>query len=129
MYPEYKLIQIVEVPKNGNNKYAIREIAHMDYFEFDFKSKNSIKKFLAANGYESGEYLIITENERNGDQYLILAVCSFRAKEFGNFVDFKIPGDEWKNIVREVMEQLPIIDMRLDIQTTNKVSIPKILEE
>ena len=129
MYPEYKLIQIIEVPQNGKNKYAIREIAHMDYFEFDFMSKNSIKKFLAAGKYDSGEYLVITENERNGDQYLVLAVCSFRAKEFGNFMDFKIPGEEWKNIIREVMEQLPIIDMSLDIQTMNKVKIPKITTE
>lgn len=129
MYPEYKLIQIVELPENGKNKYAIQYIAHMEYFDFDFRSKNSIKKFLSEGGYKSGEYLIIVDNEEYGDRYITVAVCVYRDKEQGNFLEFKLAGKEWKNLVREVVEQPPVIDVKLDIQTMHKVSVPKVIPE
>lgn len=129
MYPEYKLIQIVELPENGNNKYAVRQIAHMEYFEFDFATKNTVKKFLSEGGYDSGEYIVIVDNESSGDKYVTIAVCIYRNKEQGNFLEFKIAGEEWKNFVREVIEQPPVIDVKLDIQTMHKVSVPKVIPE
>lgn len=127
MYPEYKIIQIVELPMNGRNKYGIRLLGHMEYFDFDFMCKNTLKKFFVDGGYDSGEYLIIRDNETNGDLYIVEAVCAYRAKESGNFVDFKLPGKEWKALVKEVMECPPMIDMSLQIQTTHNVRIPKIV--
>lgn len=129
MYPEYKLIQIVELPENGNNKYAVRQIAHMEYFEFDFCTKNTIKKFLSEGGYDSGEYIVIVDNESSGDRFVTVAVCIYRDKEQGNFLEFKFAGEEWKNLVREVIEQSPVIDMKFDIQTMHKVKVPKIPTE
>ncbi|MGI6070692.1 MAG: hypothetical protein ACOYBE_09720 [Blautia sp.] len=127
MYPEFQLIQIVELPKNGDTSpYAVRQFARMEYFNFDFMCKNSLKKFFIEHHMENGEYLIIRENDRLGDKFIIEAICIFRAKESGNFVDFKRPGEKWIELVREVMEEIEIIPIGLRIQTMQKMSIPKI---
>ena len=127
MYPEYKLIQIVELPKNGNTSpYAVREFARMEYFDFDFRCKNAIKKFMADREMESGEYLIIRDNDRNGDRYVVEAICIFRAKESGYYVDFKYPGEEWIDLVRKAMDDTEVIPINLEIQTMHKMTIPKI---
>lgn len=128
MYPEYMLVQIVEVPKNGKlSPYAVRYLARMEYFDFDFMCKNTLKKFFTENELDSGEYLIVHDNENNGDKYVTDAVCVYRAKDSGNFLDFKIAGEEWIELVNNVMEQAPIIDIKLDIQTIHKVTVPKMV--
>lgn len=129
MYPEYQLIQIVETPENGDNKYAVRFLARMNYFDFDFMCKNTLKKFLRDGDYKSGEYLIISENENLGDRYIVEAVCIYRSKDNGYYIDFKLAGDEWKKLVKEVMEESPFIEPSLKIQTMHKVSVQKIVEE
>lgn len=129
MFPEYKIIQIVEVPKNGDNKYAIRILGRMEYFDFDFMCKNTLKKFFMDGGYDSGEYIIIRDNESSGDTYLVEAICVYRAKEQGNFLDFKLPGEEWKDFVINTLENAPVINVKFDIQTMHKLSIPKICTE
>ena len=129
MFPEHKIIQIVEVPKNGDNKYAIRILGRMEYFDFDFMCKNTLKKFFMDGGFDSGEYIIIRDNESSGDTYLVEAICVYRAKEQGNFLDFKLPGEEWKDFVINTLENAPVINVEFDIQTMHKLSIPKICTE
>ena len=129
MFPEYKIIQIVEVPKNGDNKYAIRILGRMEYFDFDFMCKNTLKKFFMDGGFDSGEYIIIRDNESSGDTYLVEAICVYREKEQGNFLDFKLPGEEWKDFVINTLENAPGINVKFDIQTVHKLSIPKICTE
>ena len=129
MYPCYQLIQIVELPENGGNKYAVRFLAQMEYFDYDFMCKNALKEFLFTNKYDSGEYLIIRDNEEYGDIYVTEAVCIYRCKDKGSYVDFKIAGEEWKNLVKEVLEKSPIIKPSLQIQTMHKLSVPKIIPE
>lgn len=129
MYPCYQLIQIVELPENGGNKYAVRFLAQMEYFDYDFMCKNALKEFLFKNKYENGEYLIIHDNEESGDIYVTDAVCIYRCKDKGSYVDFKIAGEEWKNLVKEVLEKSPIIKPSLQIQTMHKLSVPKIIPE
>lgn len=125
MYPEYYLIQIVELPKNGDaSPYAVRHFARMQYFDFDFMCKNSIKKFFVSHNMNDGEYLIIRDNESEGDLYVTEAVCIYRAKDTGKFVDFKRPGKEWTDLVRKVMEDIEVIPIGLKIQTMHKVSVP-----
>lgn len=85
MYPEYKLIQIVELPENGKNKYAIQYIAHMEYFDFDFRSKNSIKKFLSEGGYKSGEYLVIVDKKSTETDILLLQYASIETRNRETF--------------------------------------------
>ncbi|MBM6854639.1 hypothetical protein H6B11_10800 [Mediterraneibacter glycyrrhizinilyticus] len=127
MYPEYKLIQIVELPRNGETSpYAVREYARMEYFDFDFMCKNAIKKFMVDHSMESGEYLIIRDNEKPGDTYIVEAICVFRVKDSGNYIDFKRPGEEWVDLVRTVMDGSEIIPLIFKIQTMHKMTIPKI---
>lgn len=76
---------------------------------------------------ESGEYLIIHDNEKTGDKYVVDAVCSYRTKDSGNFLDFKLPGKEWISLVNISMDCTPVIDIGLKIHTTNKISIPKMI--
>lgn len=128
MYPEYDLIQIIEVPQNGNSSpYAVRHYGRMEYFDFDFMCKNTLKKFFNDNNMESGEYLIIHDNEKTGDKYVVDAVCSYKTKDSGNFLDFKLPGKEWISLVNISMDCTPVIDIGLKIHTTNKISIPKMI--
>lgn len=87
------------------------------------------KEFLFTNKYDSGEYLIIRDNEEYGDIYVTEAVCIYRCKDKGSYVDFKIAGEEWKNLVKEVLEKSPIIKPSLQIQTMHKLSVPKIIPE
>ena len=129
MYPCYQLIQIVELPENGGNKYAVRFLARIEYFDFDFRCKNALKDFLFKNKYANGEYLIIHDNEESGDIYVTDAVCIYRCKDKGSYVDFKIAGDEWKSLVTEVLEKTPVIEPSLQIQTMHKLSVPKIVTE
>lgn len=129
MYPCYQLIQIVELPENGGNKYAVRFLARMGYFDFDFMCKNALKDFLFKNKCENGEYLIIHDNEESGDIYVADAVCIYRCKDKGSYVDFKIAGEEWQSLLREVLEQTPVIEPSLKIQTMHKLSVPKIVTE
>lgn len=127
MYKEYKLIQIVELPRNGDTcPYVVRQFAKMEYFDFDFMCKNSIKKFLINHNMNDGEYLIIRENGHSMDRYTPEAICIFRAKETGNFVDFKRPGEEWIELVRNVMDDIETIPINMKIQTMHKMAIPKI---
>lgn len=128
MYPSYKLIQIVEVPKNGDSSpYAVRFYGRMEYFEFDFMCKSTLKKFFTEHNMQDGEYLIIHDNEHSGDAFVIDAVCIYRAKDSGNFLDFKMAGKEWTDLVNNVMENTEIIDIGLKIKTINKVTIPKMM--
>lgn len=128
MYPEYDLIQIIEVPQNGNSSpYAVRHYGRMEYFDFDFMCKNTLKKFFIENNMESGEYLIIHDNEKSGDKFVVDAVCIYRTKDSGNFLDFKLPGKEWINLVCTAMDKTPVVDIGLKIQTINKISIPKMI--
>lgn len=128
MYPSYKLIQIVEVPKNGDSSpYAVRFYGRMEYFEFDFMCKSTLKRFFAEHNMQDGEYLIIHDNERSGDVFVIDAVCIYRTKDSGNFLDFKKAGKEWTDLVNNVMENTEEIDIGLKIKTINKVTIPKMM--
>ena len=128
MYPEYMLIQIIEVPKNGNSSpYAVRYYGRMEYFDFDFMCKNTLKKFFSDNNMDSGEYLIIHDNEKNGDKYVVDAVCIYRTKDSGNFLEFKLAGQEWINLVNTTMDKTPVVDIGLKIQTINKITIPKMV--
>lgn len=128
MYPSYNLIQIVEVPKNGDlSPYAVRFYGRMEYFEFDFMCKNTLKKFFAKHNMKDGNYLIVHDNERSGDVYVIDAVCIYRTKDSGNFLDFKLPGKEWTDLVNNVMENTEVIDIGLKINTINKVAVPKMM--
>lgn len=128
MYPEYMLIQIIEVPKNGNSSpYAVRYYGRMEYFDFDFMCKNTLKKFFTDNNMTSGEYMIIHDNESNGDKFVVDAVCVYRTKESGNFLDFKLAGQEWIDLVNVTMDKTPVVDIGLKIQTINKVTIPKMV--
>lgn len=128
MYPEYMLVQIIEVPKNGNSSpYAVRYYGRMEYFDFDFMCKNTLKKFFNDNNMDSGEYLIIHDNEKNGDKFVVDAVCVYRTKDSGNFLDFKLAGQEWINLVNTTMDKTPVVDIGLKIQTINKVTIPKMV--
>lgn len=127
MYPECYLVQIVELPKNGDSSpYAVRVFAKMEYFDFDFKCKFSIKKFLVSHNMNDGEYLIIRVNEHSGGVYVTEAICIYRSKEHGNFMEFKRPGKAWIELVQKVMEDIEIIPIFLEIQTMNKISIPRI---
>ena len=101
----------------------------MEYFDYDFMCKNALKEFLFTNKYDSGEYLIIRDNEEYGDIYVTEAVCIYRCKDKGSYVDFKIAGEEWKNLVKEVLEKSTIIKPSLQIQTMHKLSVPKIIPE
>lgn len=128
MYPEYMLIQIIEVPKNGNSSpYAVRYYGRMEYFDFDFMCKNTLKKFFTDNNMSSGEYIIIHDNEINGDKFVVDAVCVYRTKDSGNFLDFKLAGQEWIDLVNTTMDKTPVVDIGLKIQTINKVTIPKMV--
>lgn len=128
MYPEYKLIQIIEVPRNGKSSpYAVRFYGRMEYFEFDFMCKNTLKKFFTEHEMQDGDYLIIHDNEHTGDAFIIDAVCIYRARENGNFLDFKLPGKEWVDLVNNVMEKTEVVDIGLKIKTSNKVNIPKMM--
>lgn len=128
MYPEYKLIQIIEVPRNGKSSpYAVRFYGRMEYFEFDFMCKNTLKKFFADHNMQEGDYLIIHDNEHSGDVFIIDAVCIYRTKENGNFLDFKLPGKDWVDLVNNVLEKTEVVDIGLKIQTSNKVNIPKMM--
>lgn len=128
MYPEYKLIQIIEVPRNGKSSpYAVRFYGRMEYFEFDFMCKNTLKKFFTEHEMQDGDYLIIHNNEHTGDAFIIDAVCIYRARENGNFLDFKLPGKEWVDLVNNVMEKTEFVDIGLKIKTSNKVNIPKMM--
>lgn len=128
MYPEYKLIQIIEVPKNGKSSpYAVSFYGRMEYFEFDFMCKNTLKKFFAEHDMQDGDYLIIHDNDLSGDAFIIDAVCSYRMKEKRNFLDFKLPGKEWTDLVNNVMEKTEVVDIGLKIKTSNKVNIPKMM--
>lgn len=128
MYPEYKLIQIIEVPRNGKSSpYAVRFYGRMEYFEFDFMCKNTLKKFFTEHDMQDGDYLIIHDNEHTGDAFIIDAVCIYRARENGNFLDFKLPGKEWVDLVNNVMEKTEVVDIGLKIKTSNKVNIPKMM--
>ena len=128
MYPEYMLIQIIEVPKNGNSSpYAVRYYGRMEYFDFDFMCKNTLKKFFTDNNMLSGEYIIIHDNEINGDKFVVDAVCVYRTKDSGNFLDFKLAGQEWIDLVNTTMDKTPVVDIGLKIQTINKVTIPKMV--
>lgn len=130
MYPEYKLIQIIEVPRNGKSSpYAVRFYGRMEYFEFDFMCKNTLKKFFTEHDMQDGDYLIIHDNEHSGDAFVIDAVCIYRTKENGNFLDFKLPGKEWVDLVNNVMEKTEVVDIGLKIKTSNKVNIPKMMYE
>lgn len=128
MYPEYKLIQIIEVPKNGKSSpYAVRFYGRMEYFEFDFMCKNTLKKFFAERDMQDGDYLIIHENDLSGDAFIIDAVCSYRIKENRKFLDFKLPGKEWTDLVNNVMEKTEVVDIGLKIKTSNKINVPKMM--
>lgn len=128
MYPSYKLIQIVEVPKNGDSSpYAVRFYGRMEYFEFDFMCKSTLKRFFAEHNMQDGEYLIIHENEHSGDVFVIDVVCIYRTKDSGNYLDFKKAGKEWTDLVNNVMENTEEIDIGLKIKTINKVTIPKMM--
>lgn len=128
MYPEYKLIQIIEVPRNGKSSpYAVRFYGRMEYFEFDFMCKNTLKKFFTEHDMQDGDYLIIHNNEHSGDVFIIDAVCSYRTKENRKFLDFKLPGKEWTDLVNNVMEKTEVVDIGLKIKTSNKVNIPKMM--
>lgn len=128
MYPEYMLIQIIEVPKNGNSSpYAVRYYGRMEYFDFDFMCKNTLKKFFTDNNMTSGEYMVIHDNESNGDKFVVDAVCVYRTKDSGNFLDFKLAGQEWIDLVNTTMDKTPVVDIGLKIQTINKVTIPKMV--
>lgn len=128
MYPEYKLIQIIEVPRNGKSSpYAVRFYGRMEYFEFDFMCKNTLKKFFTEHEMQDGDYLVIHNNEHSGDVFVIDAVCIYRARENGNFLDFKLPGKEWVDLVNNVMEKTEVVDIGLKIKTSNKVNIPKMM--
>ena len=128
MYPEYMLIQIIEVPKNGNSSpYAVRYYGRMEYFDFDFMCKNTLKKFFTDNNMSGGEYIIIHDNEINGDKFVVDAVCVYRTKDSGNFLDFKLAGQEWIDLVNTTMDKTPVVDIGLKIQTINKVTIPKMV--
>lgn len=130
MYPEYQIIQIVELPSNGDfNPYAVRYYGRMEYFEYDFMCKSTLKKFFADHNMDSGEYIIISDNEHSGSRYNVDAICVYRNKEQGNFLDFKRPGREWINLVNKVLEETEIIEIGLKIQTMHKVTIPKIVVE
>lgn len=128
MYPEYKLIQIIEVPRNGKSSpYAVRFYGRMEYFEFDFMCKNTLKKFFTEHEMQDGDYLIIHDNDHTGDAFIIDAVCIYRSRENGNFLDFKLPGKEWTDLVNNVMEKTEVVDIGLKIKTSNKVNIPKMM--
>lgn len=127
MYPGYHLIQIVELPKNGDlSPYAVRVFARMEYFDFDFRSKYSLKKYFSEHNMSEGEYLIIRYNENSRDAYVAEAICIYRSKENGNFLDFKRPGKVWLDLVRKVMEEIEIIPISFEMQTMNKINIPQI---
>lgn len=128
MYPEYMLVQIIEVPKNGNSSpYAVRYYGRMEYFDFDFMCKNTLKKFFIDNNMESGEYLIIHDNEKNGNKYVVDAVCIYRTKDSGNFLEFKLAGEDWIKLVIDTMDRTPVVNIGMEIQTINKVTIPKMV--
>ena len=130
MYPSYKLIQIVEVPQNGESSpYAVKFYGQMEYFEFDFMCKSTLKKFFSKHKMKDGNYLIIHDNESSGDVYVVDAVCIYRTKESGHFLDFKLPGQEWSDLVNNVIDKIEVIDIGLKIHTSNKINIPKIVNE
>lgn len=127
MWTQYDLIQIVEIPKNGDSSsYAVRNLARMEYFEFDFMCKNILKKFFADHNFSSGDYVITHMNENSGDIVVVDAVCIYRVKPQGQFLEFKIPGDEWKNLVKDITEGTPIVKFDMKIDTIKRVHIPKI---
>ena len=130
MYPSYKLIQIVEVPTNGNSSpYAVKFYGQMEYFEFDFMCKSTLKKFFAEHNMKDGYYLIVHDNESSGDVYIVDAICIYHTKESGHFLNFKLPGQEWIDLVNNVMEKIEVIDSGLKIHTSNKINIPKMVYE
>ena len=118
----YRIVQIIATP-NLKSKYAIRNIGKMAYFNFDFMTKNSLKKFFSEGEYESGEYLVLKMQD---EEYIPEAICIYRDKEQGCFMDFKLPGEEWKALVREVFSEIPEINVKLEMQTMHKVSVPVI---
>lgn len=89
--------------------------------------KNTLKKFFTEYNMQDGDYLIIHDNEHAGDVFIIDAVCIYRTKENGNFLDFKLPGKEWIDLVNNVMEKTEVVDIGLKIKTSNKVDIPKMM--
>lgn len=89
--------------------------------------KNTLKKFFTEHEMQDGDYLIIHNNEHSGDVFVIDAVCIYRARENGNFLDFKLPGKEWTDLVNNVMEKTEVVDIGLKIKTSNKVNIPKMM--
>lgn len=50
----------------------------------------------------------------------------FTVQEKGNFLDFKLPGKEWTDLVNNVMENTEMLDIELRIKTINKITIPQI---
>lgn len=55
MYPEYRVIQIIEIPPNGDTTpYAVRYYAQIEYFDFDFMSKSTLKEYLKNHRVQSG---------------------------------------------------------------------------
>ena len=51
----------------------------------------------------------------------------YRTKDSGNFLDFKLAGQEWIDLVNATMDKTPVVDIGLKIQTINKVTIPKMV--
>ena len=89
--------------------------------------KNTLKKFFTEHEMQDGDYLVIHNNEHSGDVFVIDAVCIYRARENGNFLDFKLPGKEWVDLVNNVMEKTEVVDIGLKFKTSNKVNIPKMM--
>ncbi len=116
------IIQIVELPQNGKNKYAVRYLGSLEYFDYDFMCKNSLKKFFKESNYDDGKYIILHINENRGQTYIIDSICTYKKGS----VELAQPGESWKKLVAEVLEEYPYIKQGLQISTSNKVDIPKI---
>lgn len=121
-YEGCTIIQIVELPQNGNNKFAVRYIGHLKYFEYDFMCKKSLKKFFNDGCYDDGKYILMHINEELGETYKLDAICDYHK----GTVNFLIPGKVWIGLVNDVLEKYPNINQEMKITTTNKVNIPKI---
>nr|DAP64463.1 MAG TPA: hypothetical protein [Caudoviricetes sp.] len=127
MYPEYRVIQIIEIPPNGDTTpYAVRYYAQIEYFDFDFMSKSTLKEYLKNHRVQSGEYIIIHDNENSGARYIVDAICSYEVKENGTYLNIKHPGEKWQQLVNKVLDNPEIVDTKPTIQTMNKLKIPKI---
>lgn len=122
---DFMLVQILKVDDNsGANPYAVRYVGGLADFWYDFRTKNSLKKYFEDKNFGSGDYLVIHENEYQGDRYVIDSVVTYRKKSSGNFLEMQKPGKAWVDLVRDAMDEVGDIPLHLEIKNAKKVNVP-----